>query len=64
MQEVGQADFMHAKMLWCYWSKEAKLGTVTGIGGGGKVYFFRTGRGYVSSRSCIAAFLLFLRDLW
>lgn len=43
--------------------KRAKLGTVTGLGGGGKVYFFRTGRGYVSSRSCIAAFLLILRDL-
>lgn len=43
--------------------KEAKLGTVTGLGGGGKVYFFRMGEGYVSSRSCIAAFLLILKDL-
>lgn len=64
MQEVGRADIMHAEMLWCYWSQEAKLGTVTGLGGGGKVYFFRMGRGYVSSRSCIAAFLSILRDLW
>lgn len=64
MQEVGQAEIMHAKMLWCYWSKETKLGTVMGLGGGGKVYFCRMGRGNVSSRSCIAAFLLILRDLW
>lgn len=42
---------------------EAKIGTVTGLFRGGKVYFFRTGRGYVCSRSCIAAFLSILRGL-
>lgn len=34
-----------------------------GPGGGGKVYFCRVGRGYISDRSCIAAFLLISRDL-
>jgi len=62
-EEGGRADIMHAEMLPRYWSEETKLGTV--MGGGGKVYFCRTGRGYISSRSCIAAFLSKnLRDLW
>lgn len=54
---------MHAEMLRCCWSTEATLGTVTGLFGGGKVYFFRRGRGCVCSRSCIAAFLSILRGL-
>lgn len=54
----GERGWHYAcQMLPCYWSKLIKLGTVTGMGGAGKVYFSRSGRGTVSNRSSIAAFL-------
>lgn len=56
-KEVEWADIMHATTLLV---PVDQVRYCNGMGGG-KVYFFRMGWGSISSRSCIAAFLLILR---